>query len=271
MADAIPCLLTCWDCWRQRPNHSPGELAQITETPQREVHERGIRPIRQFLLDLDDGYSFYHARFHEFVSQELIYEDELARYHAALATWLRRPECASSNYRYRALAYHLDRAGNRDGLWATVEPVFLREKVRRLGYAVLEDVVLLARDAIDAGDPSRVGRCIELVEGLREVVGGDLIDEARLAIQGRRPAATAARERIETPEPPRVPGMDIYIGMLPKGTVGADFVEALRRGDGLVLALGDVPGVGLKGAFAARVRRRPRSSVGRPAGTVAPG
>jgi serine phosphatase RsbU (regulator of sigma subunit) len=46
--------------------------------------------------------------------------------------------------------------------------------------------------------------------------------------------------------------MDIYIGMLPKGTVGADFVEALRRGDGLVLALGDAPGVGLKGAFAAR-------------------
>ncbi len=79
---------------------------------------------------------------------------------------------------------------------------FLREKVRRFGYAVLEDVVLLARDAIATGDPSRVGRCIELVEGLREVVGGDLIDEASLAIQGRRLAATASRDRIEAPEPP---------------------------------------------------------------------
>jgi hypothetical protein len=228
------------------------ELAQVSGTPQREVHERGIRPIRQFLLDLDEGYSFYHARFHEFVSHELIYEDELPRYHASLASWLRRPDCRSSDYRYLALAYHLDRAGDRDGLWATVEPVFLREKVRRFGYSVLEDVVLLARDAIDAGDPSLVGRCIELVEGLREAVGGDLIDEARLAIQGRRPATSASRDRIETPQAPHVPGMDIYIGMLPKATVGADFVEALRRGDGLVLALGDAPGVGLKGAFAAR-------------------
>jgi serine phosphatase RsbU (regulator of sigma subunit) len=46
--------------------------------------------------------------------------------------------------------------------------------------------------------------------------------------------------------------MDIYIGMLPKATVGADFVEVLRRNDGLMLALGDAPGVGLKGAFVAR-------------------
>ena len=228
------------------------ELAQITGTTQREMHERGIRPMRQFLLDQDEGYSFYHARFHEFVTHELLYEDELPRFHAALASWLRRPECRSSDYRYLALAYHLDRAGDRDGLWATIEPSFLREKIRRFDYGVLEDVVLLARDAIDTGDPSRVGRCIELVEGLREVVGGDLIDEARRAIQGRRLEAAATRDRIEAPEPPRVPGLDLYIGILPKSTVGADFVEVVRKGDGLMLALGDVPGVGLKGAFVAR-------------------
>jgi Stage II sporulation protein E (SpoIIE)/NACHT domain/CHAT domain len=228
------------------------ELGQIVGTPQREIHQRGIRPIRQFLLDLDEGYGFYHARFHEFVTNELLYEDELPRYHASLACWLRRPECLSSDYRYLALAYHLDRAGDRDGLWATVEPNFLREKVRHCGYTVLEDVVLLSRTAIDAADPSQVGRCIELVEGLREIVGGDLIDEARLAIQGRRLAATATRDRIEAPKPPRVAGMNLYIGMLPKTTVGADFVEALRLGDGLMLALGDAPGVGLKGAFVAR-------------------
>ena len=182
----------------------------------------------------------------------MLYEDELSRYHANLASWLRRPDCRSSDYRYLALAYHLDRAGDRDELWATVEPGFLREKVRRFGYAVLEDVALLARDAINTGDPSRVGRCIELVEGLREVVGGDLIDEARVAIQSRRLTAVSSRDRIEAPEPPRVPGLDVYIGMLPKATVGADFVEGLRRGDGVMLALGDAPGVGLKGAFVAR-------------------
>ena len=115
---------------------------------------------------------------------------------------------------------------------------------------VLEDVVpLLARDAIETGDPSLVGRCIELVEGLREVAGGDLIDEARRAIQGRRLVVTAKRNRIEAPDPPRIPGMDLYIGMLPKSTVGADVVEALRTRDGLILALGDAPGVGIKGAF----------------------
>jgi serine phosphatase RsbU (regulator of sigma subunit) len=228
------------------------ELAQITGATQREVRERSIGPIRQFLLELDEGFSFYHARFHEFVTDELLYEDELPRFHASLASWLRRSECRSSDYRYLALAYHLDRAGDRDGLWATVEPGFLREKIRRCGYAVLEDVVLLARDAIDTGDPSRVGRCIELVEALREIAGGDLVDEARLAIQGRGPAATASRNRIEAPEPPRIPGIDVYIGMLPKSTVGADFVEALRWGNGLMLALGDAPGVGLKGAFVAR-------------------
>jgi hypothetical protein len=228
------------------------ELGQIVGTPQREIDRRGIRPIRQFLLDLDEGYGFYHARFHDFVTHELLYEDELPRFHATLASWLRRPECLTSDYRYLALAYHLDRAGDRDGLWATVEPGFLREKIRRFRYAVLEDVVLLARDAIDTGDPSRVGRGIELVEDLREIVGGDLIDEARVAIQGRQQVATPMRDRIEATETVQVPGIDFYVGMLPKAAVGADFVEALRKGDSLVVALGDAPGVGLKGAFVAR-------------------
>ena len=229
------------------------ELAQITGTAfQREIHEKGIRHIRQFLVNVDEGYSFYHARFHEFITHELLYEDELPHFHAKLATWLRRPECLTSNYRYIALAHHLDRAGDRDGLWATVEPGFLREKIRRFDYSALEDVALLARDAIETGDPSRVERCIELVEGLRQVAGGDLIDEARRTIQGRRLVATATRNRIETPEPPHVSGMEVYIGMLPKSTVGADFVEAARTTDGLLLALGDAPGVGLKGAFVAR-------------------
>jgi serine phosphatase RsbU (regulator of sigma subunit) len=228
------------------------ELGQITQKSQREIDQKCISPIRQFLVRLDEGYSFYHEKFHEFLTKELFYEDELPRFHASLASWLGRSDCVSADYRYLSLAYHLDRAGHRERLWETVKPDFLREKVRRFGYAVLEDVVLLARDAVESGDPIRVGRCIELVEDVRDVIGGDLIDEARLAIQGRRLSSASSRDRIEAPAPPRVPGMDVYIGMLPKGAVGADFVEAKRLRNGLLLALGDAPGVGLKGAFVAR-------------------
>src|SRR5262249_21678411 len=160
----------------------------------------------------------------------------LAHFHASLSTWLRRPECASSDYRYHSLVFHLEQAGDSDGLWRTVEPRFLGEKVRRFGYAVLEGLILLARDAIRFAEPSRVASCIKMVEGLREVVGGDLIDETRLAIQGRHLRASAPRVQIESPEPPRVPGLDLYIGMLPKASVGADFVEALQRADGVFLA-----------------------------------
>jgi sigma-B regulation protein RsbU (phosphoserine phosphatase) len=46
--------------------------------------------------------------------------------------------------------------------------------------------------------------------------------------------------------------VDVYVGVLPKIEVGADFVEVIPLGDRLVLAVGDAPGTGLKSAFVAR-------------------
>jgi len=49
------------------------ELSQILDKRQREINEHGIKPVRQFLLEADDAYGFYHVGFHDFVSQELLY------------------------------------------------------------------------------------------------------------------------------------------------------------------------------------------------------
>jgi len=51
---------------------------------------------------------------------------------------------------------------------------------------------------------------------------------------------------------PPLPGLDVYVGMLPKIEVGADFFELIGLGDRAVLVLGDAPGAGLKPAFVAR-------------------
>jgi serine phosphatase RsbU (regulator of sigma subunit) len=97
-----------------------------------------------------------------------------------------------------------------------------------------------------------VERCVGLVEGLRREVGGDLIEDARRSVQGYRPGPAAFWSRVQAPAVPTVPGVDVWVGMLPKLAVGADFFEVVPRGDRLVLVLGDAPGAGLKPAFVAR-------------------
>ncbi len=228
------------------------ELAEITGQRQRQVHEHGVRPIRQFLLDLDGSCTFYHARFHEFVTRELLYEDEQAEYHRLLARWLRQPSSHGHDYRWTSLAYHLWAAGDHEELLATIDRAFLAEKVRRHGYAVLEDVELLSRALLEAGDPALVERCVALVEDLRAVVGGDVIEDTRQTVRGYRAGPAAFRSRVIAPPLPAVPGLDVYVGMLPKVEVGADFFEVIPLGDRLVVALGDAPGTGLKSAFVAR-------------------
>jgi hypothetical protein len=228
------------------------ELAEITGQRQRPVHDQGVRPVRQFLLDLDGSYTFYHARFHEFVTRELLYEDEWADYHRLLAAWLQRPSSRPYDYRWSSLAYHLGAAGDRDGLLAVIDRAFLAEKVRRCGYAVLEDVELLSRSLLEAGDPALVERCVDLVEGLRAVIGGDIIENARQAVRGYRAGPASFRSRVIAPPVPAVPGLDVYVGMLPKVEVGADFFEVIPVGPRLVVAVGDAPGAGLKSAFVAR-------------------
>jgi hypothetical protein len=221
------------------------ELAEITGQRQRPVHEQGIRPVRQFLLDLGGSYTFYHARFHEFVTRELLYEDELADYHRLLARWLQQPSSRAHDYRWSSLAYHLWAAGDRDRLLADVDRNFLAEKVRRFGSAVLEDVELLSRALLEAGDPN-------LVEGLRAVVGGDIIADAEQAVRGYRAGPASCRSRVVAPPVPTVPGLDVYVGTLPRVEVGADFFEVIPAGGRLVVAIGDAPGTGLKSAFVAR-------------------
>jgi serine phosphatase RsbU (regulator of sigma subunit) len=231
---------------------TPRELGQITGQPMRLVHEHGLRPVRQFLFETEDGYSFYHSRFRDFVARELLYEDELPHYHGRLAVWLCRSEARSYDYHWSSLAYHMFESGDLAGLLKAVDEDFLRHKVRRFGYAVLEDVELLTRALMEANEPSLVNRCVALVEGLRAEAGGDIIENIRETVQAYRPGPASFRSRLLAPSVPSVPGLDMWVGMLPKVEVGADFFEVIPRGDRLVLVLGDAPGAGLKPAFVAR-------------------
>lgn len=228
------------------------DLSQITGVKQRQVDDQAIRPIQQFLFQVGGGFSFYHARFRDYVTRELLYEDELPECHRLLAEWLQRSENQGNAYRWTSLAHHLFEAGDFAGLAAAIDQEFLKAKVAQFGYAVLEDVELLSRAMLDRGDPALVARCVALVEGLRAAVGGDLIDDTRRAMQAYRPGPESFRSRVQAPRVPVIPGLEVYVGMLPKVEVGADFFEVVPAGGKLVLAIGDAPGKGLKGAFVAR-------------------
>jgi hypothetical protein len=235
-----------------RTSLSLRELSQITGRSQREVNEQGIRPIRQFLLDLGGSYTFYHMKFHEFVTRTILYEDELRQAHRKIAVWLQRKENAASAYRLASLAHHLFESGDHAGLITAIDSNFLGEKVRRLGYAVLEDVELASRALLEIGDPGLVERCVSMVEGLREIVGGDIIPDAARAVQPYRSGPDSFRTKLIAPSVPAVPGLDVYIGVLPRAEIAADFFEVVPRGGGLAVAIGDVPSIGLKSAFVAR-------------------
>lgn len=226
------------------------ELSAITGVKQRLIDREGIRPIRQFLHAIDDTYSFYHARFHEFVTREVIYEDDLQEYHRKMVDWLSRPENAASTYRLEALAYHLFESAQYDTLLTIVNVEFLGDKVQAFGYAVLEDVELLVKSALALGDPRIVERSLGIIEGLRDIVGGDIVQETALVIRPR-PMVTRPG-RVVLPAVPRIPGLDVFVGLVPKIAVSADFYEIVPIGDRLVIAIGDAPSVGLRSAFVAR-------------------
>jgi hypothetical protein len=67
-------------------------------------------------MKLYTGYSVYHGRCHDFVTRELLSEDELPDYHRLLASWLQRPEDLTLDYRWMSLAHHLFVSGDREGL-----------------------------------------------------------------------------------------------------------------------------------------------------------
>jgi|HubBroStandDraft_6_1064221.scaffolds.fasta_scaffold01011_4 hypothetical protein len=229
------------------------ELHQIIGATQRETYEEGILPVRSFLLEMDGAYSFYHAWFHEFVTRKLLYEDELRESHRKLGEWLQGGESRTFDYRWASLAYHLFQSGDHGRLIEVINTEFLAEKVRRFGYAVLEDVELLARSFLEAGDPASVERCVAIVEKLRTIVGGDIIDDATRALRPFRPGPASFRTRLIAPEIRTIPGLDVYIGALPRTDVSADFFEVVPVGEQqLVIGIGDAPGAGLKSAFVAR-------------------
>ncbi len=227
------------------------QLSQIANQSQRETYEQGIRPIRQFLLQIDDSYTFYHARFHEFITRTVLYEDELRKSHRNLADWLQLPANRASDYRCSSLAYHLFESGSFDDLVKLIDERFLAEKARRFGYAVLEDIELWSRMLLKTDDPALVERCVSLVEGLRKTLGGDTLDFMGV-IQAYHPGPKAFRTKLIAPPIQSVAGLDVYIGVLPKGEVSADFFEVIPVGKRLVVALGDAPSMGLKSAFVAR-------------------
>jgi hypothetical protein len=226
--------------------------ASILGFSQRETYDLGIRPIRQFLFELDDRFTFYHARFHEFVSKTVLYEEELRESHRRIANWLQRPENRDNEIRWNSLAYHLFEAGNHQALLSAIDEKFLATKVRRSGYAVLEDVELLTRCLLKLEDPSLIERCVLLVEGLRQVVGSDIIPSALNIVQPYRSGPTAFRTRLLSPSVTSVPGLDVFVGVLPKVEVPADFFEIVPLKGHLALAIGDAPSVGIKSAFVAR-------------------
>ena len=228
------------------------ELARTTGRGQREVDARGIQPVRQFLITLEGGYAFYHARFHEFVTRTLLYEDEVRGAHCRMANWLRRPENLTNMYRWSSLSHHLFESGDCEALLSTIDTTFMIKKAQCLGYQVLEDIEVCTRCLLSKGDPGVIERCIEMVERLRDAVGGDIVTEAANTIQPYRSGATSFRARTITPSLPRISGLDMYVTMLPKAEVSADFFEVVPLKERLVVAIGDAPATGLKSAFVAR-------------------
>ena len=227
------------------------DLSGLTGVGQRDVDEGGIRPVLSFLLDLDGRYTFYHARFHEFVTKSL-YEEELREAHKRFVDWLERPENRNHPYRLNSLAFHMFHAGDGERLERQVNDAFLTAKVRRSGYAVLEDLELLTRSLLERGDAGVIERCMRLVECVRQAAGGDILTEVSRVMQPYRPGPAAFRTKLIEVAAPAVPGLETYAAILPKVEVAADFVEFAVRDGRLFAAIGDAPAVGLRSAFVAR-------------------
>jgi serine phosphatase RsbU (regulator of sigma subunit) len=224
------------------------DLSQLTESSQRVLDAEAVGPIRPFLLEVDGGYAFYHERFQDYVVQQLLYQDELLAYHRRMATWLDSPAMKGRDYYWTSLAYHLAETGD-TGALERIDDAFLGEKLRRFGYAVLEDLELLAAASLSTADPSSVERCVARLEALREIVGGNVVDEIARSVQ---PNVRGPHNRGIALRFTRVPGIDAYAVLMPKQEVTADFVEVVPRNGRLVIAIGDAPMSGLKSAFVAR-------------------
>jgi hypothetical protein len=182
------------------------------------------------------------------VIRELLYDDELRDYHQRLAAWLEGPAAKGRDYYWNSLTYHLFQGGDAAAL-ERIDDQFLAGKLRRFGYGVLEDLELLAAALLGTGDPAGVEQCVGRFDGLRQVVGSDVVDEMARSVQ---PNLRGPHSQSVVPRLPLVPGIDAHAILLPKREVTADFVEVVPRDGRLVIAIGDAPMSGLKSAFVAR-------------------
>ena len=228
------------------------ELAQIGGHTERATRTAGLDFIREFLWESGDAFTFYHEHFREFVIRELFSEDELCAYHRRIANWLEQPRLKTEEYRLSSLAYHLYESGDRQRLSEAIDAEFLSTKVRRAGYAVLEDVECLTKALLEADDPALVERCVSLVEALRNVVGSDIVDDATDVVQFGGSGLRTRPKAIVSSQVRSIPGVDLYAGLLPKGAISADFVEVAPAAGHLLIAIGDAPSTGIKSAFVAR-------------------
>jgi serine phosphatase RsbU (regulator of sigma subunit) len=71
-------------------------------------------------------------------------------------------------------------------------------------------------------------------------------------VQAYRAGPASFRTRVIEPVVPSIAGLDIYVAVLPKAEVAADFFEIVPLSDRLAVAIGDAPALGLKSAFVAR-------------------
>ena len=105
---------------------------------------------------------------------------------------------------------------------------------------------------LESGQPDLVPQCVHLIDSLRQSVGDDIFEGAQRQLSDPHQHIVSRSDLVE-PEPPPTPGFDVYVGMLPRGNVAADFFEVIPNQDGrLALVIGDAPSKGLKSTVVGR-------------------
>lgn len=230
---------------------SVSSLAAASGRPEREIAENGIASIRDLLESTGDRFGLYHDQLYQFVTNSLLYADEIRDYHRRLATWLINTRRGDADYRWSSLAYHLFHAGDEQGLRTHITTRFLTEKAQRFGYVVLEDLELLARVYLDSADSNGLRSCFEIADALSAHVDVRLLQSATRSLRFNARASLRIGKPWE-PVPRAVAGLDVYVGIVPKASATADFVEIVDVDGKVSVCVGDAPASGLRSAFLAR-------------------
>lgn len=228
------------------------EMQHITGLSERDVHEEFVYALRPFLSEVRGAYRLYHRSFLEFFTQKLLFREEIAKAHAAIADWLMRFPDEDSEYRWRFLSHHLVEAEMYAALEEVVSLRFLEEKSRRYGYGVLDDIECVLRATLRGGRPGAVEKCVRLIDELRSRVGEEIIRDATRALNKGRALISISGPLLPFERPVSISGIDIYVASSAGLDVSADFHEIVPTKNGCIAAIGDAPGTGLKSSFVGR-------------------